>query len=94
MSLPPIRRQVVVPAAPDVAFEVFTDELGLWWPVGDGYSVYGAWAAAPTVELREGRVVERGPGGAQAVWGTVLDWDPPRRVRLTWHPGSDADKAS
>ena len=91
MNLPPIRRQVVVPAGLDLAFATFTDEIGRWWPVGAGHSVYGAGSA---VAFRDGQLVESGPGGAVAVWGSVLDWDPPRRVRLTWHPGSGPEKAT
>ena len=93
MSLPPIRRQVVVPAAADVAFAAFTSEIGSWWPVGAGHSVYGDWSTG-TVAFRDGQLVESGPSGATAVWGTVLDWEPPHRIRLTWHPGSDPAKAS
>jgi hypothetical protein len=50
---PPIRRQVVA-NGPAEAFEVFTDEIGDWWPLGD-FSVYGKDS---TVALRDGRVVE------------------------------------
>jgi uncharacterized protein YndB with AHSA1/START domain/uncharacterized protein YciI len=89
MSLPPIRRQVVVPAGAEVAFEVFTARIGRWWPVAS-HSVYGD----STVAFEDGRVVERGPAGAEAVWGTVLDWEPPHRLRMTWHPGSDPGKAT
>lgn len=87
---PPIRRQVVVPAGAELAFEVFTEEIGAWWPV-DRLSVHGADA---TVTLRDGVVVERGPDGAEAVWGTVLDWQPPHGLRLTWHPGHEPAAAS
>jgi uncharacterized protein YndB with AHSA1/START domain/uncharacterized protein YciI len=88
--LPPIRRQVLVEAGPELAFEVFTAEIGTWWPV-DGHSVYGTGSA---VGFRDGQLVETGPGGGESIWGTVLTWDPPRGLVLTWHPGSDADKAS
>jgi uncharacterized protein YndB with AHSA1/START domain len=89
-ALPPIRRQVVVPGLPVAAFAVFTTEIGLWWPI-DRFSVYGAGG---TVAFEDGRLVERGPGGGEAVWGTVLEWEPPARLAVTWHPGSDVDKAS
>ncbi|MDQ7905087.1 SRPBCC domain-containing protein [Phytohabitans sp. ZYX-F-186] len=89
-ALPPIRRQVVVPGTRDAAFAVFTGEIGLWWPIGR-LSVYGAGG---TVAFEDGRLVERGPGGGEAVWGTVLEWDPPAALAVTWHPGSDVDKAS
>ena len=89
--LPPIRRQVVVTATLEVAFDVFTGEIGAWWPVGAGFSVFGEGA---DVTFRDGSLVERGPAGGESVWGRVLDWEPPRRLRMTWHPGSDPGKAS
>jgi len=89
-DLPPIRRQVVVPSTADVAFAVFTDHIGQWWPLAD-LSVYGKEAE---VAFRDGRLVEHGPDGAEALWGTVLDWEPPHRLRLTWHPGAGADRAT
>jgi uncharacterized protein YciI len=90
-GLPPIRRQVLVEAGPELAFEVFTAEIGSWWPVGTGHSVYGEGSG---VAFRSGQLVETGAGGGEAVWGTVLDWDPPRGFRMSWHPGSDPEKAS
>jgi uncharacterized protein YndB with AHSA1/START domain/uncharacterized protein YciI len=88
-QLPPVRRQVVVPAGAEVAFAVFTEEIGAWWPVELGHSVFGAGAG---VALRERQVVETSPDGAEeAVWGTIVDWDPPRRLRMTWHPGRGPD---
>jgi uncharacterized protein YciI len=90
MSLPPIHRQVVVPVGPAEAFEAFTDRIGSWWPV-DRFSVHGPSA---TAAFRDGLLVETGPDGAEAIWGKVLDWQPPRSFRMTWHPGRDAATAS
>ena len=89
-DLLPIRRQVVVPGTPAAAFEVFTVQIGLWWPLAD-HSVYGEGAS---VGFEDGRLIEKGPDGGEAVWGTVLSWVPEQHVRLTWHPGSDPAKAS
>jgi len=90
MTLPPIRRQVVVPAPPEQAFDVFTDKIGAWWPVAR-HSVHGAEA---TVAFRDGRLIETGPAGDEVEWGTVLAWEPPHLLRLTWHPGYAAERAS
>lgn len=84
-QLPPVRRQMIVPGTVETAFSVFTDEIGQWWPLGDAFSVYGEGTA---VAFHNGRVVERGPGGEEALWGTVLDWQPPHRLRMSWHPSS------
>lgn len=86
----PLRRQLVVPAAAEIAFDVFTGEIGRWWPL-HVLSVFGAGA---TVALRDGRLVETAPDGREAEWGTVLDLEPARRIRFTWHPGQPAAVAS
>jgi uncharacterized protein YndB with AHSA1/START domain/uncharacterized protein YciI len=89
MALPPIHRQTVVPAGAPAAFDVFTSRLGSWWPF-DRFSVYGAGASA---EFRDGALIENDPDGSSARWGTVLDWQPPRSLRMTWHPGRDESAA-
>jgi hypothetical protein len=90
MTLPPIHRQIVVPASPAAAFEVFTERIGAWWPVAS-VSVHGAGS---TAAFQGGRLVETAPSGEVAVWGTVLDWQPARSFRMTWHPGRDPQNAS
>ena len=40
-ALEPVRKKVVVPASPEVAFRRFTAEIGSWWPLGS-YSIHGA----------------------------------------------------
>ena len=89
-TVPPIRREILVDADPVVAFEVFTDSLGDWWPLGE-FSVHGPGA---TVAFDGGQIVERSPGGEAAVWGTVTRWEPPAAVAFTWHPGLAAERAS
>jgi uncharacterized protein YciI len=90
VSLPPIHRQVVVPASPEAAFRVFTERIGTWWPVAS-LSVHGA---SSSVAFRDGSLIETSSDGDVSVWGSVLDWSPPRSFRMTWHPGRDADKAT
>jgi len=87
--LPPVHREIGVDAAPDVAFEVFTEQLGRWWPLAD-HSVHGPGSM---VAFEAGRIVERSGDGEIAVWGSVTEWSPGRRVRFTWHPGQEPDRA-
>jgi uncharacterized protein YndB with AHSA1/START domain/uncharacterized protein YciI len=89
-SIPPIRREILVDADPAVAFEVFTDGLGDWWPLGE-HSVHGQGG---TVAFDGGQIVERSADGEAAVWGTVTRWEPPAAVAFTWHPGRAAQRAS
>jgi uncharacterized protein YciI len=89
-SVPPIRREIVVEADQDTAFEAFTARIGRWWPVAE-HSVHGAGG---TVELAGGQIVERSAAGEMVIWGVVTTWDPPDQVAFTWHPGRGPDRAS
>jgi hypothetical protein len=91
--LPPVRRSVVVPWAPEQAFRRFTIEIASWWPLRS-HSVGGDRAETVVFEDRiGGRIYERNRDGQDSTWGTVSAWDPPRRVAFTWHPGRPTDTA-
>ena len=93
-TLAPVVKTVLVAASPDRAFEVFTSRLGDWWPLAR-YSVDGPKAKGVVLDCRqEGEVVETTGDGSREVWGTVLEWAPPERLVLTWHPGQPADEAT
>ncbi len=89
-GVPPIRREIVVDADQETAFEAFTSGIGRWWPVA-GFSVHGAGS---TVEFAGGQIVERSAGGGTAIWGAVTTWSPPGALAFTWHPGRGPDRAS
>ena len=85
MNQPAIRREVLVSAIPSTAFELFTNEIGAWWPLAQ-FSVYGE--AATVAFEGDGRIVERSPAGESNCWGSVTVWEPPNRLGFTWHPGN------
>ncbi len=89
-GVPPIRREIVVDADRDTAFEVFTARIGRWWPIGE-HSLHGAGS---TVEFADGQLVERSAAGQTAIWGAVTTWNPPAVLAFTWHPGRGPDRAS
>jgi uncharacterized protein YndB with AHSA1/START domain len=89
VTIAPVRRAVAVAAGPERAFEVFTAEIGRWWPMAT-HSVLGEQAS---VAFEDGRLVER-LGDEVSEWGEVLEWDPPRLLRLTWRPGHPAGEAT
>ncbi|HEY6312016.1 MAG TPA: hypothetical protein VIY52_14600 [Streptosporangiaceae bacterium] len=62
-TVPPIRREILVDANPETAFEVFTARVAEWWPVADK-SVYGA---GTMVAFEDGRILERSADGQVAV---------------------------
>jgi uncharacterized protein YndB with AHSA1/START domain len=89
-EIPAVRREIVVAATPDVAFGVFVDRIGQWWPVDD-HSVFGVGGR---VSFEGDDIVEIAADGRRSVWGTVTAWEPGARIALTWHPGRAADQAS
>ncbi len=88
--LPPIVREVEVPAPPDLAFRVFTDGIGRWWPL----ATHGVFGGASTVSFRDGGLVEVAHAGQESVWGTVTEWRPPESVAFTWHPAGTTERAT
>jgi uncharacterized protein YndB with AHSA1/START domain len=89
----PLVKKIVVPVAAERAFEAFTAEMSSWWPL-HSHSVGEDKAREVRLEgAVGGRIVEYDDNGELATWGTVSDWDPPKTVSFTWHPGSDPQQA-
>jgi len=83
MTIAPIRKTVSVAAPPARAFDLFTGQMGAWWP--KGMTIGASPAAAILIEPRAGgRWFERAEDQAETNWGRVLEWDPPRRLLLAW----------
>ena len=86
-----VRKVVSVQAPQVVAWKVFTEQMGSWWPLSM-YKIGKANAVDAIIEPRVGgRWYERTVSGAECDWGTVLGWDPPNGVRLSWHVGPGHD---
>jgi uncharacterized protein YndB with AHSA1/START domain len=80
-----VRRSVTVARTPEEAFRVFTDEIGSWWPV-ETHSIGkdGRPAETAAIEPGEGgRFFERTGSGTEH-WGTILVWEPPSRIVISW----------
>jgi len=86
-----IRKEIFVDASPETAFHVFTEQIGAWWPL-EKYGIFLEDADTVVFEDRDGwRLIERAGDGREAVWGEVLEYEFSSRLRMTWHPGMDAD---
>jgi uncharacterized protein YndB with AHSA1/START domain len=83
-------RQVVsvnVPAA--VAWQVFTEKMGTWWPLST-HKIGEAKAIDAVIEpVVGGRWYERGDDGSSCDWGRVLAWEPHTRLVLSWEITAD-----
>lgn len=83
MTIVPVRREIVVAASQERAFDVFVHKMGSWW--NPAHHIGTEDLADVVVEPREGgRWVEVGTGGTECPWGRVLLWEPPSRVVLVW----------
>ena len=77
-------KTVTVKASQQHAFKVFTAGFTTWWP--SSHHIGKADMAEAIMEQREGgRWYERGVDGSECDWGTVLAYDPPNRVVVSWH---------
>lgn len=84
-----VRKLVRVQAPPVVAWRVFTEQMGTWWPLAN-YKIGKAKAVDAVIEPRlGGRWYERGEDGSTCDWGTVLAWEPPSRLVLSWDITAD-----
>lgn len=83
MSIAPVVCTVEVKAAPARAFELFTAHMGQWWSKGN------TPGKNPHVEIivepkPGGRWGERDAEGTETRWGTILAWEPPKRLMIGW----------
>jgi uncharacterized protein YndB with AHSA1/START domain len=82
-SIAPVRKTIRVRASVDHAFDVFTAGIDRWWPREHhiGTSPMTRIIVEPRVG---GRCYSEQQDGTECDWGSVLAWEPPRRVVLAW----------
>jgi uncharacterized protein YndB with AHSA1/START domain len=83
-----VKVTVRVEVEPAVAFEVFTNEIDLWWRRSIAYRVAGRKPGTLVLEGKVGgRLFEQyeGPDGRRTHQaGTITAWDPPRHLAFEW----------
>jgi hypothetical protein len=94
-TIAPVRYSVTVPIPAAQAFTLFTEGFNTWWI---GHHIGQADLAEAVLEPREGgRWYERDVDGGECDWGTVLRFQPPERIDVTWQINSrlqyDPDRA-
>jgi uncharacterized protein YndB with AHSA1/START domain len=84
-----VRKIVRVQAPQALAWQVFTQQMGIWWPLSV-YKIGNANAVDAVIEPHVGgRWYERGDDGSTCDWGRVLAWEPPSRLVLSWDINAD-----
>ena len=75
------------------AFEVWTAEIGSWWP--PDHTVTGRTDLVVVLQGGVGgRIYERTPDGVEHDWGEVTVWEPPTQVTYLWHLRRDRADAT
>jgi DNA-binding transcriptional ArsR family regulator/uncharacterized protein YndB with AHSA1/START domain len=80
-----VNKTVRVRAPLAVAFDVFAGQA--WWPVDTHHLAEPHGSEVILEPYQGGRWYERGADGTETDWGTVLAWQPPHRILLTWQVG-------
>ena len=85
-SVEAVRKSLVVECDQQTAFQVFTREIGSWWPTHDFRLAEDEVTEVVFEERLGGRIFERHADGSEAEWGHVLAWEPPGRFVMSWFP--------
>lgn len=88
----PLVVDIDVSSGVEHAFATWTDRCGLWWP--RSHTVSGDPAAIVFEPRRGGRILERAADGVEHIWGEIIDWEPPARLRYRWHLFFDPGEAT
>lgn len=91
--MPDVQLEVSLPLAPPQAFDIFVQQMNIWWP-RQGVFPY-SFAPASTRPLRiefeaqlGGRYYETFADGSQYVIGRITQWDPPLSLAYSWRDPS------
>lgn len=94
LKVPPVVKTIVVERSADDAFRLYTGDIGRWWPMRS-HSLGQEKVIDVKMEPRAGgRIFERWNDGTEKLWGTISEWEAPRRLVHSWHVSTDPERAS
>jgi uncharacterized protein YndB with AHSA1/START domain len=79
----PVRTSIVVHAPIAQAFEVFTADMGSWWPAAN-HILEGELAEMVFEPRVGGHIYDRATDGSECHWARVLAYEPPDRLVFSW----------
>ena len=78
-----VEKLVVVEVPIERAFDVFTQEIGTWWPA-EHHILQAELAEMVFEPWVGGNVYDRGADGSECRWARVLAYEPPTRLVFSW----------
>ncbi len=93
MTIEPINLDLEVRCPVEHAFQVWTADIGRWWPLDHTVGQHPGLIVVLEPALG-GRIYERHPDGREFDWGVVTAWQPPALLAYTWHLGRPAADAT
>jgi len=79
-----VHTSTVVQAPIEKAFSLFTEGIASWWSP-DHHILQGELAEMVFEPRVGGHVYDRGVDGSECRWATVLAYEPPDRVVISWN---------
>lgn len=95
--LAPVVSTIEVPCSQEMAFQIFSEGMGKWWPLDKrAMSMHeGKKAKELRVEAKlGGTIIEIGEDGTEYHWGTFKSYNPFNDLAMDFHMGLPADQAS
>jgi uncharacterized protein YndB with AHSA1/START domain len=83
-----VSTSIVVTAPIERAFQVFTLEMGTWWPA-QHHILEGELAEMRIEPQPGGRIYDVATDGNECTWGHVLAYEPPHRFLFSWDITTD-----
>ncbi|MFJ8253306.1 SRPBCC family protein [Streptomyces sp. NPDC094466] len=81
--IPDVRKSVIVAATPAHCFAVFTERPADWWPPSH-VLLAGERVGLAFEPGAGGHYYEWDGAGNRIDWGRILEWEPGRRLVMTW----------
>jgi len=84
----PIVKELLISVDAKRAFEVFTQDIGRWWPLASHSISASAGKTARGVSMTPGvggSIVEIMHAGTKATWGVITQWEAGVSLAFTWH---------
>ena len=83
-----VTKSIVVEVTQKRAFEFFLEQER-WWPIATHHMGEQPGETAVLEPFVGGRWYERAHDGSETDWGTVLSFEPPHRILLSWRMSAD-----